>query len=627
MSDLRSGIQPGETIGARYCVLYELGRSRWSRTYLAREGKEKESGNRCVLKVFSPSLNDAIARHNAVDWFFREARLLGRLKHSQMARLKHFFQQEERHDRRSWFCVYEWVEGLTYRELLQLRGQQGRSFRPLEAIAFLQQVLPALAYLHDNGATHGNLAPEKLVLRQSDGLPVLVDSGGFTRVAAAIESGSFYRGKRGYAPPEQVQAGVVLPQSDLYALGAMVFALLLGRDPQPVAEPTTPSTWNWEQIPASEAFREILQQMLAPKPGDRFVSAGAVLEALDQLPSATQGTVSPTSPPAPTTAEPFSGRMRSAAIALLQLGFVGLFCLSSGTMGWWAGRVWLARSMGSHSSEEPDELPEPKALSFLPADDPEPEPPASLPVEERERKLALRDRRLRAGIDYRFFRSLTNEVFGVKYPSQRGRRHSFAREDAAMRQRWDAIADQLLERLAFLSLPARQQLGRYDPQDSPGVPSAAERLNLSRQAFFDLVEAQFLARFPEGEDLDSEEDAIAQVQQAMIFDELRTLAADNAITQIAFDVNTPNRQLQGTLELGEGKVFLLELESGQQANIVLGGASGAFFGVYSPEGSRLLETPQQRSWSGRAPETGTYQLVLVGSMSVPLDYQLFLTRN
>ncbi|MDY7016264.1 MAG: hypothetical protein SVX43_22235, partial [Cyanobacteriota bacterium] len=532
-------------------------------------------------------------------------------------------QQKYRHQD-AWFCVYNWVEGLNYRELLQLRGQQGRSFCEEETIALLRQMLPVLTYLHQSGATHGNLAPEKIVLRQSDNLPVSIDFGGFTRVAAALEGSRFYAGRPGYAPPEQVRAGVVLPQSDLYALGAVAIALLLGRDPQFSLESPAPQGWSWEQIRVSTAFREILQQMLAEKPGDRFASATAVLEALSSVPSPSLSATATValSPPAATTEKTPWSRMRSLAIALGKVGFVLLLSLSSGTMGWWAGQIWLDRSLRSQAQEEPDAWPEPEALSFLPADDPEPEPPASLPLEERKRKLALRDRRLRAGIDYHFFLELTNEFFGERYPSQRGRRPSLTRDDAWKRDRWDAIASELLDRLAFLSLPARQQLGRYDPQGRERAALAAERLDVSRRAFFDLVEAQFLARFPEGAERELGENAIAQIEQAIVFDGIQALTSGSSLSQISLDVNPSNRQLEGTLQPWEGKVFLVRLEGGQHLNLSLDAPLSTFFGVYSPGGDLLLEYAQQRSWSDRVPETGIYQLILVSAMPISLNYQL-----
>jgi serine/threonine protein kinase, bacterial len=706
---MQDGIQSGEIVGDRYCILYELGRGRWGRTYLAQD--RKGARDRCVLKVFAPAIQEARALQKAVDLFEQEARVLSPLSHPQIPKFRAFFRAFS-HRQERWFCAYDCVKGLNYGELLQLREQQGRRFSEAEAIEFLQKLLPVLVYIHQHGTIHGDITPDRVMLRQSDRLPVLLDWGGFKRAAAIVEELSsvkaFYAGEPGYAPEEQVRAGVVLPQSDLYALGATAIALLSGREPRHWLDPQT-QTPIWERVSASPALREILQQMLAQKPSDRFPNATAVLKAIQPLlhPSwddreveedipvaedlgegikipiaedlgdteakekedketgkqgdkeefqitnyalrikksspSSQAKIQPErssitedamptpfvtqapsqkKPPA-LTRHNSPSKIQNWAIALVKSTLVVLLSLSSGTVGWWAGKAWIDRQAQSQASEGVEGLPEPEALSFLPADDPEPAPSATLSEDERQRKLVLRDRRLRSGLHYEFFTALVNEFFWLGYPSQAGQTPSLAPEDDLWRERWDTIAAELLDQLTFLSLPARQRLGRYDPQERERAGLAAERLNLSRQALFDLADAQLSYRFPEVADREPDDGAIAQIEQAIVFDQLKALTSGPTLAQISPNSSSSGR-VAGTLKPGEGKVFWIRLEGGQLVNAFFDADSPAFFGVYSPRGDRLLEDARSRSWSGQVPETGVYQFVLVSQTPAPLNYSLNL---
>ncbi len=101
-----------------------------------------------------------------------------------------------------------------------------------------------MAYIHSLGVIHRDISPDNLMLRSSDQLPVLIDFGGVKQVAATVAS-QYYQtgaiaspingtllGKIGFAPPEQMQTGVVSTSSDLYALAVTMLVLLTGKQPQ-----------------------------------------------------------------------------------------------------------------------------------------------------------------------------------------------------------------------------------------------------------------------------------------------------------------------------------------------------------------------------------------------------------
>jgi serine/threonine-protein kinase len=93
-------------------------------------------------------------------------------------------------------------------------------FIEAEINQLLIQILPVLEYIHSLGVLHRDISPDNLILRSSDGMPVLIDFGGVKQVAANVESlfaeangtpaPATRIGKLGYASVEQMQMGIVV---------------------------------------------------------------------------------------------------------------------------------------------------------------------------------------------------------------------------------------------------------------------------------------------------------------------------------------------------------------------------------------------------------------------------------
>lgn len=88
---------------------------------------------------------------------------------------------------------------------------------------------------------------------------------------------------RRYAPPEQLDKGVVFAHSDLYALAATAIVLLTGKRPQQLIDFYT-CQWNWQaEVTLSPKLEWVLAKMLAPDPCDRFGSATEVINTLRDI--------------------------------------------------------------------------------------------------------------------------------------------------------------------------------------------------------------------------------------------------------------------------------------------------------------------------------------------------------
>lgn len=297
----------GTRLRDRYSILHKLGQGGFGRTYLAEDTGRFNA--KVVIKEFCPAFQGTQAMQKAEELFQREAMTLHRLHHPQIPQFWETFRDGDR------LClVQDFVEGPTYQQLLEHRLQSGQRFTEPEVVQFLQNILPVLSFMHHQGVIHRDISPDNIIQRQSDQLPVLIDLGGVKEIAlnVAHQVGGGQRqaaakatclGKTGYAPIEQMQMGIVGPQSDLYALAATALTLLTGKHPQELQAPNS-LDWQWQrEMTLNPQLTELFQRMLARQPGQRPQSADEVLAVL-QVASAvpptilnSPGTTPPLQPP------------------------------------------------------------------------------------------------------------------------------------------------------------------------------------------------------------------------------------------------------------------------------------------------------------------------------------------
>jgi serine/threonine-protein kinase len=516
-----------------------------------------------------------------------------------------------------------------------------------------------LEYIHSLGVIHRDISPDNLILRSTDGLPVLIDFGGVKQVAASVASqvmGSSpvggtpayatRLGKVGFAPHEQMQGGMAYPHSDFYALAVTVLVLLTGKEPQLLIDPNT-LAWNWRrEVNLSPKLGSVLDKMLQLNPTERYQSAREVLQSLTapspppaylptQLPSSpTEATMAvspplevahnsaapivPATPSPSSTAQPSSGWWGKILAVLVLIPVAG-------GIGWLAGNWWIKSQVPSDNNP-----PQPiQTGSVSPTIEPTPEPSSPFSPEEIRRKEALQQRRAALNILYKYYASLVNEEYWSQYPDRRGQTLGDEPEDAEARAQWDAIASDVLRQLGNLGLSeaARRQLGNYTEADLTRAKAEANDLRVSSRSLYDLVDAKFFQAFPQQkENQDFRNKPIFQIWQAMVGDTLTALKTREALERIEFEPEAVSKTVSGTLKPGAGKVFLANLSAGQAMKANLQTGSRVLFSIYSPSGKRtLLEDSRDRIWSGELPESGLYEFVIVSESSGSMNYQLELT--
>lgn len=182
------------------------------------------------------------------------------------------------------FLVMEFVQGESLRQ--RLAGNLE------ESLAIIRQVCAVLGHAHSAGVVHRDLKPENIIVTHNQQVKLM--DFGLARAADApqITEEGIVVGTLSYLAPEVVLGQPATPQSDLYALGVVMYELVTGRMPFPgenlmtiisqhlYAPPVPPSSYNPIISPALD---ELVLALLAKQPGERPASAGDVAQRLDQI--------------------------------------------------------------------------------------------------------------------------------------------------------------------------------------------------------------------------------------------------------------------------------------------------------------------------------------------------------
>ncbi len=264
----------------RYRPTRILGRGGFATTFLATdEGLPGEPT--CVIKQLRPVLNAAHILEMSRELFQREASTLGKIgNHPQLPRLLDFFEIGQ-----EFYLIQEYVSGAT----LQQEVRRSGPFDEAMVKVVLQEVLPILAYLHDQQVIHRDIKPANIIRRSIDQKLVLIDFGAVKDQVsqAAAQSPdittltSFAVGTPGFAPPEQMAMRPVYA-SDIYSLGITCLYLLTGKSPKDLNYNQSTGELSWrEHVSLGPQFQRVLEKMLEVSLRDRFQSAKDVLRSLE----------------------------------------------------------------------------------------------------------------------------------------------------------------------------------------------------------------------------------------------------------------------------------------------------------------------------------------------------------
>jgi tRNA A-37 threonylcarbamoyl transferase component Bud32 len=224
-------------------------------------------------------------RDNAAytDRFLREARSVARWRHEHIIQVYHVGEQEGLH-----YMVMEYIPGGDLASLLADQRACETLLPVSEVLRIGRAIASALDFAHKQGIVHRDVKPGNVLLAD-DGRVVLSDFGLVLETNGETTGEMF--GSPHYVAPEQARSsGGVVPASDLYALGVILYEMLVGRRPFEDPSPATLALQHLIEPPPSprqlnpnlnQATEVVLLRALEKEPAARYPSAAALMDALE----------------------------------------------------------------------------------------------------------------------------------------------------------------------------------------------------------------------------------------------------------------------------------------------------------------------------------------------------------
>ncbi|MGH8955405.1 MAG: Stk1 family PASTA domain-containing Ser/Thr kinase [Microbacterium sp.] len=211
----------GRLVDGRYRVRARIARGGMATVYVATDLRLER---RIALKVMHAHLSDDSAFQSR---FIQEARAAARLADPHVVNV---FDQGQ--DGELAYLVMEYLPGITLRELLR---EQKRLTIP-QTITIMDAVLAGLSAAHRAGIVHRDVKPENVLLAE-DGRIKIGDFGLARATTANTATGQQLLGTIAYLAPELVTRGTADARSDIYALGIMLYEMLVGEQPYKGEQP------------------------------------------------------------------------------------------------------------------------------------------------------------------------------------------------------------------------------------------------------------------------------------------------------------------------------------------------------------------------------------------------------
>jgi serine/threonine-protein kinase len=215
----------GKVLNNRYEIVRRIGGGGMGAVYLA---KDRNLGEvpRAVKEMIESHLDDS-QHEKAIADFKRESLLLTELEHPSIPTVYDYFYEDESE---RFYLVMKFIPGSDLAS--RLRGTTGGRIDELTATEWGVQIADVLHYLHTRPQPiiYRDLKPANLMLDSNLNRIMLIDFG-IARWVNKKEKGVTAVGTMGYAPPE-LFGGHADPRVDIYSLGATMFHLVTGSDPQ-----------------------------------------------------------------------------------------------------------------------------------------------------------------------------------------------------------------------------------------------------------------------------------------------------------------------------------------------------------------------------------------------------------
>lgn len=216
--------------------------------------------------------------------FCQEARALARLSHPNIVQVYDLIEHED-----GLWIAMEFVEGGTLADRIAAQGR----LETAEVVRLTEGIADAIGFAHDQGIIHRDVKALNVLLTENL-QPKVADFGTAKLISSSLHTmNGTVMGSPHTMSPEQARGEPADERSDVYSLGAVMYQMLLGRPPftgelmavimQHLQSPPPPVDQQEDSPEMPGQLAQIVMQMLAKDPEDRFPGMGAVREALARI--------------------------------------------------------------------------------------------------------------------------------------------------------------------------------------------------------------------------------------------------------------------------------------------------------------------------------------------------------
>ncbi|MBF0012331.1 Stk1 family PASTA domain-containing Ser/Thr kinase [Enterococcus casseliflavus] len=270
-------IEIGKKINGRYKIIGNIGSGGMANVFLAHDLILDREVAIKVLRFDFQNDQSAIRR------FQREALAATELVHPNIVTVYDVGEEDGMQ-----FLVMEYVKGMDLKRYIQTHYPVPY----LQIVDIIQQILSAVALAHQHRIIHRDLKPQNVLINE-DGVVKITDFG----IAIALSETSITQtnsmlGSVHYLSPEQARGSMATNQSDIYAIGIILYEILTGKVPFDGESAVTIALKHFQdEIPSIRIYDKNVPQSLenvvlkatAKEPADRYKTADEMRADLDTV--------------------------------------------------------------------------------------------------------------------------------------------------------------------------------------------------------------------------------------------------------------------------------------------------------------------------------------------------------
>ena len=272
----------GEIAIGRYKYIEKIGSGGMGIVHKVFDAKEEKP---VAMKILRDSLTSS---KKAIERFFREARIAATLQHDNIVNILDYHLDQNQGKS---YIAMEYVDGPSMRDILEDRLSETMELTSdyiARNLYYSAQLCNALHVTHQRGIIHRDIKPDNVMINRDNVVKVTdfgivhIEEATFTPTGALI-------GTPRYMSPEQVQGHRVDGRSDIYAVGIILYEMIVGTPPflsgdvayQHVHIQPTPIVEIHPHFPVQ--IDDIIKRCLAKDPDERYPSVENLKQALEVI--------------------------------------------------------------------------------------------------------------------------------------------------------------------------------------------------------------------------------------------------------------------------------------------------------------------------------------------------------